>query len=146
MNLGITLARTGGSFEVITGPEVPFSEQRRNFRNLRKSLAGSIDELQLWSSGQGRVKRQTFSKSPVVQLELASEESTTTGTESGDSSASIALAPAEAPAEPLTGLAKVNAERKAAKAAAGKKSSGSSAKSGSKTAGKAKAAAKAAKA
>lgn len=60
MNLGITIARKGDTFEVITTPEVSFTEQRRNFRNLRKELAGKFDEVQLWSSSQGRVKRKTL--------------------------------------------------------------------------------------
>lgn len=64
MQLGITIAQKGQTFEVLVGPEVSFNEQRRNFRKLRAGLTG-YDEVQLWSSGSGRVKRYRF-KSKVV--------------------------------------------------------------------------------
>lgn len=60
MTRGITLARKGKDFTVITGCEVSLSEQRRNFRQLRVELAGKFDEIELWSSAQGRVKRYSF--------------------------------------------------------------------------------------
>jgi len=64
MNIAITLARKGKTYEILITPEVSYSEQRRNFRNLRAGLEG-YDEVELWSSGQGRVKRHRF-KSKVV--------------------------------------------------------------------------------
>lgn len=61
MNLGITIARKGTSFTVLTMPEVPFNKQRRAFRALRRDLVKdgkpTYDEIQLWSSSGGRVKR-----------------------------------------------------------------------------------------
>jgi hypothetical protein len=61
---GITIARKGEDFEVLITPETPFVEQRRNFRKLRTHLEG-YDEVELWSSGRGRVKRYRFK--PKVQ-------------------------------------------------------------------------------
>lgn len=72
MNLGITIARKGQTFEVLVGPEVSFNEQRRNFRKLRAGLV-DFDEVQLWSSGQGRVKRYRF-KSKVQHVVPPADE------------------------------------------------------------------------
>lgn len=58
MNLAITLARKGGNFTVITGPEVPIVEQTRAFHKLLVDLAGQHDELQVWSSTGGCIKKQ----------------------------------------------------------------------------------------
>lgn len=64
MTRGITIARKGQDFTTIHGPEVLFSEQRRRFSSLRVELAGMFDEVELWSSSGGRVKRYRFKNIP----------------------------------------------------------------------------------
>ncbi len=92
MNRGITIAWKGKGNaaipEILVTPEVSYSEQRRNFRKLRAQLTG-YDELELWSSGQGRVKRYRF-KSKVVAPEVPAQgkEKDTTVPEVSQSEAS----------------------------------------------------------
>lgn len=82
MNRGITIGwkGTGKSAipEVLVTPEVSFSDQRRNFRTLRAQLTG-YSELELWSSGSGRVKRYRFkSKTQAVTPPASPAKDTTT--------------------------------------------------------------------
>lgn len=109
MNLGITIARKGDTFEVITTPEVSFSEQRRNFRNLRKELVGKYDEIQLWSSSQGRVKRRSLGSSAEAGDDTSDESDTTEEGQTAD-------APDKKPTK-TDALAKARAAAKAKKSA-----------------------------
>lgn len=106
MNRGITIARKGEAFEVLIGPEVAFTEQRRNFRKLRAGLTG-FDEVELWSSGQGRVKRYRFKSKVVAPVAPVREKKDTTVSEpqapvsSGEPDAKALDAPAgSAPSSP----------------------------------------------
>lgn len=105
MNRGITIAwkGTGKSAlpEVLVTPEVPFNEQRRNFRKLRAQLTG-FDELELWSSGQGRVKRYRF-KSKVVAPATPVVEKDTTVEPAAEALSSPDSAPASPSVEPAAG-------------------------------------------
>lgn len=80
MNKAITLAFKGDANEILVGPEVAYSEQRRNFRKLKASLTG-YDSLELWCASSGRVKQYKF-KSKVA-APSAPETDTTTEAETG---------------------------------------------------------------
>jgi hypothetical protein len=69
MILGVLIARKGDKWEVIADPNVPFTEQRRGFREVCKHLAESHDEVQLLSSSSGRVKRRKLKKGLVASPE-----------------------------------------------------------------------------
>ena len=109
MNLGITIARKGNTFKVITTPDVPFSEQRRNFRKLRVELVGEADEVQLWSSSQGRVKRKVLGAARV-EAEAKAADSSTEGTAAPVEKKSV-------PAPKVDALAKARAAKKSTKGA-----------------------------
>lgn len=112
MNLGITIARKGSTFKVIATPDVPFSEQRRNFRKLRVELVGEADEVQLWSSSQGRVKRKLLGAAQV-ETEAKAAGSSTEGN----------ATPVAAEKKPVT-APKADPLAKARAAAAAKKAKG----------------------
>lgn len=80
MNRAITLASKGDAFEILVGPEVAYSEQRKNFRVLRRQLTG-YDKLELWCSSSGRVKQYKF-KSKVA-ASSAPETDTNSEAENG---------------------------------------------------------------
>ena len=116
MKLAITLARTGTNWTVLSGPEVGVQEQSQKFKQLKVELVGMVDEIQLWTSSQGRTKRYKFRS----QTEAAVDEDS-----SEDSSPAPVITSESSPAPVsddlfagLTGLALHNAKRKAAKVAA----------------------------
>jgi len=82
MNKAITIAFKGDANEILVGPEVMYSEQRRNFRKLKASLNG-YDSLELWCASSGRVKQYKF-KSKVA-APSAPETDTNTKAETGAS-------------------------------------------------------------
>ena len=115
MNIGITIARKGETFEDITGPEVPFTEQRRAFRKLRVELVGRFDELQLWSSGQGRVKKRSL-VAPTTAVEDSGDEAPA---ETPQPPVEVSPAPEKKkPSNKADNLAKARAAAKAKKSAA----------------------------
>lgn len=116
MNLGITIARKGSTFEVITGPEVSFAEQRRAFRKLCKGLVGKADELQLWSSGQGRVKKRSLA-SPTTADEDSGDE-VETATEKSVEKPVAPVVPEKKSSPKAAALAKARAAAQAKKKAA----------------------------
>lgn len=70
MNNAITLGVRKGTdgkpvFEVLTDPNTPHTTQRRAFRALRRAHHGTYDEIQLWTSSNGRVKKQKTTGAPV---------------------------------------------------------------------------------
>lgn len=65
-------------FTVLADPNTPHREQRRNFRVLRREQHGTFDEVQLWTSSGGRVKKQRTTAAelpPVAPVEAPVPES-----------------------------------------------------------------------
>lgn len=63
MTLGVTIARKGEKWEVVSDPNTNFSEQRRQFGEVCKVAASNgYDEVQLLSSSLGRVRRKKIRK------------------------------------------------------------------------------------
>lgn len=58
VTFGVKMENGQKKFTVILDPNVSHSEQRKQFRKLRHQLHGEYDEVQLWTSSLGRVKRQ----------------------------------------------------------------------------------------
>lgn len=62
MNAAVTLGvkKVNGKpvYTIITDPNTPHRDQRKQFRVLRRKLHREFDEVQLWTSSSGRVKKQ----------------------------------------------------------------------------------------
>lgn len=89
------------TFAIITDPNTPHRDQRRNFRNLRRELHGKFDEVQLWTSSSGRVKRQNTTDRALTGQPVEAEE--VSGVEGADllsldATTSDPVAAAQAPA------------------------------------------------
>lgn len=100
MNRGITIARKGETFEVLVTPEVPFNEQRRNFRKLRAHLTG-FDEVELWSSGAGRCKRYRFKSKVQAVTPPAPKTEDAPVTESAQADAPVTSSTSEGQLPPV---------------------------------------------
>lgn len=107
MRLGLTLQRLHGqtNFQVITGPEVPISEQLAAAKNVARALTGrvhpEIAELQVWTSSEGCRKRLKFHPPGAP----ATDETEAEGSEESDgceehAAADLELAAKAAGAEP----------------------------------------------
>lgn len=73
MNLGVTIARKGDKWEVITDPNTSFAEQRREFGDVCEVLEKTHDEVLLLSKALGCVRRKKLkAKSGVASLEVLS--------------------------------------------------------------------------
>lgn len=73
MNAAVTLGvkKVNGKpvFTIVTDPNTPHRIQRKQFRVLRRKLHGEFDEVQLWTSTGGRVKKQ---RTTAVNLPVTS--------------------------------------------------------------------------
>lgn len=117
MQRGITIARKGTTFDILVMPDVDFAEQRRNFKQLRAHLEG-YDEVELWSSGGGRVKRYRF-KSKVTAVVPPGPKTEDTTTES-ETPVSIEPVGEALPASPAPVAPKAKQAKKSAKPAKGR--------------------------
>lgn len=93
MTIGVTIAQKDGKWEVVTDPNVPFSEQRRAFRVLCGKLTETHDEVQLLSSSQGRVKRKKLRKLVAGSTQIAVEDNS----EGSDEKTPVVLPPVVTP-------------------------------------------------
>lgn len=79
MNHAVTLGvkKVDGKpvYTVITDPNTPHSEQRRAIKQLRRKLHVEYDEVQLWTSSAGRVKKVRTTSDPLPQVGVRSVES-----------------------------------------------------------------------
>jgi len=75
MNLFITLARKGKDFQILNGPEVPYKVQREFLLALRYGKKTvDADEVQMWSSSQGRIKRFSPNKAKIQHTTVSEND------------------------------------------------------------------------
>lgn len=72
MQKAVTYGKKGKDWEVIVPPDVPFSQQRKEFRE-NKAIATEkgYDEIYLISFNSGTVKRKTNLQKPIREAEEA---------------------------------------------------------------------------
>ena len=77
MKIAITIATKEGKMSVLYGPDVPFGEQKAEFKKLVNDNGGGYDELQIITSVNGRERRKKF-KQPTEEPEEPEEISPNT--------------------------------------------------------------------
>lgn len=121
MNKAITLAFKDGEWEIITLPhEASYSVQRRDFRKVCEDLkAEDYEQVELWSSSGGRVKRRKNLQKPAALLvsgeNLGEEEGKEGSSETPDEGQTEPEPQEPTPQAPAKKQAKKAAVKKAAK-------------------------------